>query len=102
MFLILRRSLPHARAIGYKLGMGNARYFQETLFVKLEHFAKLTFSTPEKVKARLLTFDEAKGAWSGDLAGGEDAGQYWVSADHLWKRRKHVCERQVSIARIGT
>lgn len=93
MFLILRRSLPHARAIGYKLGMGNARFFDQTLFVKLEHFAKLTFSTPEKVKARLLTFDEAHGMWSGDLAGGEDAGQYWVSADHLRKRRKSTGSR---------
>lgn len=71
--------------MGYKGQMGNARYFQETLFVKLEHFAKLTFSTPEKVKARLLTFDEVSGTWSGDLAGGEEGGQFWVSSHCLGK-----------------
>jgi hypothetical protein len=63
--------------------MGNARYFQETLFVKLEHFAEVTHSTPEKVRARLMTFNDEKGTWSGDLAGGEHEGQYWVSATHI-------------------
>lgn len=67
--------------------MGNARYFDQTLFVKLEHFAKVTHSTPEKVRARLLTFDDVSGEWSGDLAGGEHEGQWWVSSHHLSKRR---------------
>lgn len=68
--------------------MGNARYFEQTLFVTLEHFAKLTKSTPEKVKARLLTYDDVNGTWSGDLAGGEKDGQFWVSAHCLPKRRR--------------
>lgn len=68
--------------------MGNARHFEQTLFVTIEFFAKKTFTTPEKVRARLLVFDEVTGTWSGDLAGGEKDGQWWVSGDHLWKRKR--------------
>jgi hypothetical protein len=68
--------------------MGNARYFDQTLYVKLEHFAKVTHSTPEKVRARLLMFDDVSGEWSGDLCGGEDSGQWWVSSHHLWKPKR--------------
>lgn len=68
--------------------MGNARYFDQTLFVTIEHFAKATFTTPEKVRAKLLVFDEVRGEWTGNLAGGEKDGQWWVSADHLYKRKR--------------
>lgn len=76
--------------MGYKGQMGNARYFDETLFVKIEYFAKVTHTTPEQVRARLLTFDEVHGTWSGDIAGGELDGQYWVSASHI-KKHQRLC-----------